>query len=374
MDFSFDEDQTAVAQLARQVFSDLVTPERLAARQTSGSDWDEELWRVLAGAGLLGIALPEDVGGAARGVVEAGLVAWEAGRCVAPAPLSGVLAAALALAGLPAALRPDRLLAEIAAGRALVIPSVAGAQEAVRPIALKPVEGGWTAHGTLPVVPYATIADRLLVAAVDPHGARFAVLLQPRLPGVVVEPVETSGVDVCARVAVEGPLLRDGDVFAGEAGIALLERARLHHLVLSTAEICGLAKAALRLTADYTTRRRQFGRPLGSFQAVANRVADGFIDLQAMTWTMWKAANLLDQGEDARDAVSVARFWAAEGGHRIISAAHHLHGGVGIDLDYQLHRYFFRFKTLEFTLGAAAEHLAGLGRSLATRSRPGGAL
>ncbi|MFC0530497.1 acyl-CoA dehydrogenase family protein [Phytohabitans kaempferiae] len=372
MDFSFDEDQTAVASLVRQVLADLVTPERLAALPASG--WDDDLWRVLAEAGLLGIALPEDVGGTARGALDACLVAREAGRVVAPVPLSGVLAAALALAGLPPAQRPGELLAQVAAGRAVVLPSVAGTVDATPYVTLKPVEGGWTAHGVLPLVPYGTSADRLLVAAVDPDGARLAVLLRPRHPGVVVEPVRTSGAEVCAQVAVEGPLLREADVFAGETGAALLDRVRSHQLVLSAAEICGVADAALSLTAEYTTQRRQFGRPLGSFQAVASRAADAFIDLQAMTWTMWKAASLLDQGEDARDAVSVARFWATEGGHRIISAAHHLHGGVGIDLDYPLHRYFFRFKTLEFTLGGAAEHLAALGGSLAARFRSGGAL
>jgi alkylation response protein AidB-like acyl-CoA dehydrogenase len=111
---------------------------------------------------------------------------------------------------------------------------------------------------------------------------------------------------------------------------------------------------------------------LGSFQAVASRAADGFIDLQAMTWTMWKAASMLDQhGDDpvaAREAVSVARFWATDGGHRVLSAAQHLHGGVGIDLDYPLHRYFLRVKQLEFGLGGAAAHLAVLGRSLADRA------
>ncbi|GAA1870147.1 acyl-CoA dehydrogenase family protein [Asanoa iriomotensis] len=371
MDFSFDEDQTAVADLARQVLRDLVTPARLAALPESG--WDGGLWRVLAEAGLLGIALPEEVGGTARGALEACLVAREAGRVVAPVPLSGALAAALALAGLPPAQRPSELLAQVAAGSAVVLPSVAGTVEATPDIALKPAEGGWTAHGILPFVAYGTVADRLLVAAVDPDGAQLAVLLRPGHPGVVVEPVRTSGAEVCARVAVEGPLLQEADVFGGEVGAALLVRARSYHLVLSAAEICGAADAALSLTADYTTQRWQFGRPLGSFQAVASRAADAFIDLQAMTWTLWKAASLLDQGEDARDAVSVARFWATDGGHRIISAAHHLHGGVGIDLDYPLHRYFFRFKTLEFTLGGAAEHLASLGGSLAARSS-GGAL
>ena len=196
------------------------------------------------------------------------------------------------------------------------------------------------------------------------------MLLDRSSPDVVVEPVRVSSGEPTGRVAVGGLLLGADEVIDGADGDALLDRVRLWQLVLGAAETCGLAEAALRLTAGYTRERRQFGRPLGSFQAVASRAADGFIDLQAMTWTMWKAASAMDDGPGpaAREAVSVARFWATDGGHRVLSAAQHLHGGVGIDLDYPLHRYFLRGKQLEFGLGGAAAHLDELGRSLAARA------
>lgn len=369
MDFSFDEDQIALAALAREMLTDLLTPQRHRDVAASTPAWDAPLWRTLADTGLVGIALPEACSGSARGMVEACLVAREIGRSVAPIPYSAVVATATALAGLPERRRPLALLAEVSAGRALVVPAVPVAGEGPA-LELKPAEGGWTAHGTVPVVPYATVADRLLVAVGGSGGAPAAVLLDPRDPEVVVEPLLLSSGDPAGRVSVSGLLLSADDVLDGPTGAALLDRARLAHLVLGAAETCGLAEAALRLTAAYTGERRQFGRPLGSFQAVASRAADGFIDLQAMTWTMWKAADALDAGSGpaAREAVSVARFWAADGGHRVLSAAQHLHGGVGIDLDYPLHRYFLRGKQLEFGLGGAAAHLDELGHSLAART------
>jgi len=105
--------------------------------------------------------------------------------------------------------------------------------------------------------------------------------------------------------------------------------------------------------------------PIGSFQAVQHRAADCYVDLASMRWTTWRAAWCLGRGLPARRAAAVAKFWAAEGGARIVAAAQHLHGGIGVDLDYPIHRYFLRSKALELALGGATPHLARLGRDLA---------
>lgn len=366
MDFAFAEDQEELAALARRLLGELATPDRAVAAHV------ERLWPTMSGAGLVGIALADELGGSGRGIVEACLVAREVGRAVAPVPYSPVVAAAVALARLPAKLRPADLLADVAEGRMVVLPAVPLRDEERAAVALKPVDGGCTAHGGLPFVPWAPIADRLLVAVDDPGGVPAVVVVDPAAAEVEIEPLRTSGDLPCGRVVFDGLLLAPQQVLTGAPAAAVLRTARSTALVLAAAEVCGAAEAALRLTAAYTRERRQFGRPLGSFQAVASRAADGFIDLQAMTWTMWKAAGLLDRQPDSRaagEAVSVARFWAAEGGHRVAASAQHLHGGVGVDLDYPLHRFFFRLKQLELGMGGAAAHLAELGRSLAADER-----
>jgi len=126
----------------------------------------------------------------------------------------------------------------------------------------------------------------------------------------------------------------------------------------------GVADRAIEMTAEYSSNRVQFDRPLGSFQAVQQRAADAFIDVLAMRWTMWNAAWRLDEGLAAADDVAVAKFWAADGGHRVVSAAQHLHGGIGVDLAYPLHRYFYWSKQIEVTLGSATRQLVRLGRAL----------
>ena len=109
----------------------------------------------------------------------------------------------------------------------------------------------------------------------------------------------------------------------------------------------------------------QFGRPIGSFQAVAQRLADAYIDVEAVRLTMWQAAWRLAAGLPAETEVATAKFWAADAGHRVAHAAVHVHGGVGIDIDHPLHRYFVAAKRAEFELGGATAQLRRIGAALA---------
>jgi len=128
----------------------------------------------------------------------------------------------------------------------------------------------------------------------------------------------------------------------------------------------GACDGALAITAKYVSEREQFGSKIGTFQAVAQRCADAFIDTQAVRLTALQAAWRLSAGLPSDDELHIAKFWAADGGHRVVHAAQHLHGGVGMDLDFPIHRYFRWAKVLELQLGSATEHLRRLGASLAT--------
>ena len=130
-----------------------------------------------------------------------------------------------------------------------------------------------------------------------------------------------------------------------------------------------MVERALELTAEYARHREQFGRPIGSFQAVAQRLADAYIDVEAVWLTMWQAAWLLAAGPqddpEVAAAVATAKFWAADAGHRVAHTAVHVHGGMGIDTSYPVHRYFAAAKRAEFTLGGATAQLLRLGDLLA---------
>jgi alkylation response protein AidB-like acyl-CoA dehydrogenase len=132
----------------------------------------------------------------------------------------------------------------------------------------------------------------------------------------------------------------------------------------------GVAEEALRRTSEYTTQRRQFGRPVAAFQGVALRAADAFVDVEAMRATLWQAAWRLTEGLPADREVAAARWWACLGGQRVVHAAQHLHGGIGSDIDYPIHRFLLWSKQLELSLGGANRQLARLGSLLAAGPRP----
>ena len=128
----------------------------------------------------------------------------------------------------------------------------------------------------------------------------------------------------------------------------------------------GVSERALEITTGYVAEREQFGGPIGAFQAVQHRCADGYVDLESIRWTTWRAASRLARGLAVPREAAVAKFWAADGGSRIAGSAQHLHGGIGVDVDYPIHRYFLWTKALEYRLGSATPTLARLGRDMAT--------
>lgn len=153
----------------------------------------------------------------------------------------------------------------------------------------------------------------------------------------------------------------------GEAGDGaaivewILERATLSLCALQL----GVAERALEMTAAYTTERKQFNRAIGSFQAVHQRAADAYVQVHAMKVTLWRAIHLLSREEDAGENLAIAKYWASEGGAGVTYAAQHLHGGIGVDLDYPLHRYYLWARQIGLHLGTGTAQLARLGKQIA---------
>jgi 3-oxocholest-4-en-26-oyl-CoA dehydrogenase beta subunit len=127
----------------------------------------------------------------------------------------------------------------------------------------------------------------------------------------------------------------------------------------------GVAERALRMTAAYTTGREQFGKPIAAFQAVAQRAADAYIAVEAIRVTTWQAAWRLAEELPADDEVAIAKFWASDGAQQVLRGGQHLHGGIGVDVDYPLHRYTLRAKQLELMLGSGTRQLVALGERMA---------
>ena len=203
-------------------------------------------------------------------------------------------------------------------------------------------------------VPAGTSAARIVVTA-----DAGVFVLDPSSEGVTIERQDTTSGVPEARVVLHDAV---ASRIAGPEGVAwLVQRAQAATCVV----VAGACATALEMTANYTKTREQFGRPIASFQAVSQRAADAYVDAEAVRLTAWQAAWRLDTGREAAEQVAVAKFWASEGAQRVVHAAHHLHGGIGVDRDYPLYRYFLLAKQLELSLGSASPSLLRLGALLA---------
>ena len=362
MDFSFTEEQNEIQGLARQILGDKVTHERLKEIEAEPDWFDRDLWGELAKAGLVGIALPEDVGGGGFGILEAGLVLQEIGRAVAPVPyLATVVMAAIPIGEFGTPEQRKRLLPGVADGQTIVTVALSEPLEG-DPLSPSTTADGGRLSGAKSLVPAAHLAKTVLVPAATGDGIGV-FLVDPAGPGVTLErQVTTTGEPVWTMTLDNAPGELVGE---GVEGAAIVRRI----VDLTTAGLCmtalGVCEQALKMTAEYTSTREQFERPLAAFQAVAQRAADAYIDTEGIRLTAWQAVWRLAEGMPAANELAVAKFWAAEGGQRVVHAAQHLHGGIGVDVDYPLHRYFLWAKECELTLGSATPQLVKLGKALA---------
>jgi 3-oxocholest-4-en-26-oyl-CoA dehydrogenase beta subunit len=370
MDFSFTEAQQAVSDLSRKIFTERVTPAALKAVEAEPDVFYRKLWADLATAGLLGTAIPESEGGSGHGLLELCALLVEAGAAVAPIPLWPVLVlGALPISALGTPDQKKRWLPGVVAGEVLLTGALAeeGSTDPARPETLCARAGeGWALTGVKICVPLAPLAARVLVPARTAEGAVGVFLVDPHAEGVSLERgVATTG-EPQFRMTLSGAKVEPADVLAApsEEGAAVTWIAERAAVALCAMEL-GVAEKALRMTAAYTAARKQFDRPIATFQAVAQRAADAYIDVESIRLTMWRAAFRLSEGLPAAEAVAIAKIRAAEAGHRVVYAAQHLHGGIGFDRDYPLHRHYVWSKQIELTLGSASIHLARLGAAMA---------
>jgi alkylation response protein AidB-like acyl-CoA dehydrogenase len=390
VDFDLTDEQQAIAEIAAKLLDDKATPEAIRAIEDrddaddtgdggddtgEGGDrgdqrFDRALWAAMADAGLLGVAVPADQGGAGLGVLELCLVLEEVGRRTAPVPAL----AALAFGGLPVARfgSPEQraaLLPGLAAGTSVVTAAL------VEPLAdpLHPAttarpggDGGWVLDGTKTNVAAGLVADAILVPATTPDGATGLFVVAADTAGLTLDRQDTTTGTPEAKLRLAGVRVGAGGALGPVDGAGAVLRWTMEHAtVAACAVMSGVAAEAVRITGEYTVSREQFGRPIASFQAVGQRAADAYVDAQAIRLTMLQAAWRLAAGFPADREVAIAKYWAAAGGQRVVHAAQHLHGGMGVDRDYPLHRYFLLAKQLELTLGGATRQLANLGRMLA---------
>jgi len=371
MDFSYSEDQEAIRELATRIFTDLATHERLREIEADAETprFDRKLWSELATAGLTGINLPEEVGGAGLGFIEAALIVEAAGKSAAYVPaIETIATGAPAIAEFGSEAQRQRWLPGVVAGDVVVTTALVelGGTPDAPALAAEKAGAGYTLTGAKSCVPSGLIADVAVVPARIDGGEVGVFLVDLAASGVSRTWQLTNAERPDAILEFDHVALTSDDLLgSATTGLDIVHWLVLRATAGAAVAEAGVTSASIALTAEYTKTREQFGRPIATFQAVGQRAADAYVDSEAIWLTAWQAAWRIAEGLPADDAVAVAKFWAAEGGQRVVHAAVHLHGGVGVDRDYPLHRYFLLTKQLELTLGGATEQLLRLGAMMA---------
>ncbi|TQS26795.1 acyl-CoA dehydrogenase family protein [Microbispora sp. KK1-11] len=352
MDFELDETHAELRALAASVLDREADQARIEAHERGGRPYDAGAWKALAQAGLLGACLPPEAGGAGLGPLAMAVILREAGARVAPVPALPGLIAALTVAGHGTDAQ-RRALAPFGEGEeVLTVASREAGSGPSDPPTVIARDGRIT--GRPGIVPYAAEASAILVPALsDGEAALFLV----RPGDAQVRPVPTATGESAAVVTLEDA---PGEM-VGEQGAAAVAALRLNTLAAVTATASGVLAGALALTKGHIAARRQFDRVLAEFQAVTMQIADVYIAARALDVAMWTGVWRLGEGLPAERDLAVAAYNAAGEAVRALYTCQHLHGGIGLDLTYPLHRHFGLGKHLAHLLGGEQAQLELIG-------------
>ncbi len=370
MDFNFTADQLELRALTEQILADHDDDARLEALDAAGTFYDDELLRTLGESGLLGVIVGDEDGGTGLGIIEAAMVLERVGAHASRVPLHAVsLLGLLPIARYGTAEQRSRLLPDALVGKQWLTAGLeeVGNADLLRPGTRATRSGdGWTVTGTKTGVPVADGAARILVPAATDEDEVVLLLVDPRASGVTLEEQTTGSRAPEALVTLDGVEVPAADVLGSTADGAEMLRTIVEHATVGLCALqLGAAESALAGTADWAKQRHQFGRPIGTFQAVSLRLADAYIALEGNRLTLWQAAWRLSENLPAAQEVAVAKYWAAEASTVVMTVSHRIQAGVGVDLTSKLPRFTLLSRHTEFSLGAGRVQSLRLGTLLA---------
>jgi len=363
MDFDLSDEQRAVQDAARTLLQRHASSERVRAVVDGGGPWDEDLWEAMVEQGWLGIVLAEDHGGLGLGWVEAALLVEQVGVHVAPTPVLGQI---LVLASLADAVttteQADALLLD---DREDLLAGLRLGVAAATVLSATELEEGWRLHGRTEPLPFAPSASIVLVPAADEAG-------QLHLFAVSWEPGRSRAEPAMDRTREVGWVQMDDQSAVRLGGADAVERYLDRGAVLYAAELLGAADRVLELSVAYAKDRVQFGRPIGSFQAVKHRCADMLVDVEGMRSSVWWAAWCLEADDPDRSvAASTAKAWCSDAAKRVMASGLQVHGGIGFTWEHDLHLFLKRAHLDQVCFGDGSAHRARLAALLRSRVEAG---
>jgi alkylation response protein AidB-like acyl-CoA dehydrogenase len=344
VDFDLSDDQLALRDAARDLLDGLASAERVRAHTAGTEAYDRGLWAAMVEQGWLGVEVPEAAGGLGLGAVESAVLLEEIGRHVAPVPFRST---ALAIGACARSGRTDEVEALLAGAR---VACIAWSARGGAVTAAQAAGDAWTLSGRPDPVVDGPIADLAIVPALAAEGpALFAVSVDDQS-----RPAREAAMDLTRPLGWlhldATPAIRLG---GADAVTALLD----HGATFTAAEMLGSASRVLDMATEYAKERVQFGRPIGSFQAVKHRCADMLVDVEGMRSTVYWAAWCIGAGDpDASIAASTAKTWCSDASRRVMASGLQVHGGIGFTWEHDLHFFLKRAQLDQLTFGDATYH------------------
>jgi alkylation response protein AidB-like acyl-CoA dehydrogenase len=367
MDISLSEEQELLQGSTRDFLQQECPIRLVRAMEADEKGYDPNLWRQMAELGWLGLALPESYGGTGGTMVDLVVLLEEFGRALVPGPFVPTAV----LVGLPIlwagsdqqkqTYLPRLVQGELIATLAWHEPSATSQPAGIETTADLQGEA-YVLNGTKLCVPYAHVADYLLTVARTATGATPAdgitlFLVDAKTPGITITKLATIADDHQCEVVLNNVEVPRSQVL-GEPGKGwgLVEQVRQYGVVAKCAEMVGIAQQAFEISLNYAKTRVQFGRPIGSFQAIKHKLANMVIDVDGSRYVTYRAAWLLSEGLPAGQQIAAAKAWTNEACRRVVKEGQQVHGGIGYTKEYDLQLYTRRAKAAEIAFDDADAH------------------
>jgi len=367
MDLGLSEIQQMLKNSAREFLAQECPLTLVREMEAEERGYTPELWRQLAGLGWPGVAFPEQYGGTGGDFLDLAVLLEESGRALLPSPFfATVVLGGLTVLDAGTAAQKQEILPALCSGQLLLTLALTEASATYEPWGIATTatrEGGdFRLDGAKLFVPQAHTADLLLVAArttesADPAQGLTLFLIPANAAGLTINPLATISADRQCEVILEGVKAPADAVLGVVDGVwPILQRALQRAVAGQCLEMLGGAAAVLEMTVEYAKQRAQFGRPVGTFQAVQHHCANMATDVEGCRHIAWQAAWKIASGEPAEREVAMAKAWVSSAYQRVCNLAHQCHGAIGFTKEHDLQLYTRRAKVQELSYGDANWH------------------
>ena len=361
MKLTLTEEQEMLKKTARDFLAEKCSKKFVKQMEESETGYSRELWQEMAELGWMGLVFPEKYGGGDMSFLDLAVLLEEMGRACLPSPFfSSVVLAGLTILDLGTEEQKQEYLPKLIRGEkiftlALTEPGYHNYDASSITVKATPHDGNYVIKGTKLFVPDAHIADYLLcVARTKPEDGITVFMTDAKNPKINCSLLKTIARDkLCEVIFDDLPVPNANILGQPDQGWDTVQRIIERAAVAKCCEMVGNLQRVLEMTVDYAKERKQFDRPIGSFQIIQHYCADMATDVDGARFSTYQAAWMLSQGLPCTKEVAIAKCWTSQASQRVIALAHQIHGAIGVTIEHDLHYYTRRAKAAELAFGDA---------------------